>query len=623
MLHETRHLFSKQVDNQLVVSLLYPDGRKDRCRVTFHNILDEFVVVESPQKENRENENENELQGWLSSWFGLRNYESDSGRGHSIRNKYDKVKVLLGNIQLTGYVILNGKFSKFSDDEVFGKDPWWKNTKYDSHYQNSDYVEEDLDAEHILERVPFIRKNSANKMMVGGHVGGIHALGGSPENMLKYIGGHSKYFLLDLLFPFNSVRAEFDSEGEKEGKKTLMTSITFEDLADIIVPFYITPQSLLFTDLELSPGMSKSFDLCLPKLMFTVPSYNNGMVRPVCDQGWVSIRYLLIIGFLQKNEADKINRCNIYFPYEVKSDRVGTDKRWLQPNYLRNITIDSNWKVRVLSSEEQMEEEKEINTSNISSKLTFVEHLSSLISSKDSEVHDLEEKIDFFSTDTTPQQDLIHNCIPQIAENQRTLFQVRINEQDLCILKLSKPYFHVGEDIYFEADVTPSFLKERMCVGLSAHVEAHENFSTVTKTTESNIFTNSYKVTPTVKLNSFASCLGKLLSIERLQNHGIISGNLHLPRFLTQQFQSTGFMELKYYLVFKFVLTKHFPVTKEKDSPECESEDTLRKEVEPSSPILQKKEFEGKWEHVLKSHIAGAYGDLLTFVLPLTVLPSL
>lgn len=135
----------------------------------------------------------------------------------------------------------------------------------------------------------------------------------------------------------------------------------------------------------------------------------------------------------------------------------------------------------------------------------------------------------------------------QVPSKLRVSYQIRVNNRNLCVVTMSKPYYHVGEDIHFFMRSNGEDTEATRIVGTVTHIEAHEIFHVE----EKRKVVNLYKVTPTVKINSYANALADAYAQD---GPSTVASMINIPRFLCQQFQASSLMDLKYFLVFKFVL---------------------------------------------------------------------
>lgn len=131
----------------------------------------------------------------------------------------------------------------------------------------------------------------------------------------------NRYLLHDLIGNFNS------NSLSKE-----VQLLPLHDLTEAIVPFYTTPQSLLFTDLSIPKNSSRSFCLKVPIKDDLPPSYNTCLTGPACDQGLISIRYSLIVSLIEEKFSNKTK--SVYFPLKMNPKRYGGVHTYLQKGIL-------------------------------------------------------------------------------------------------------------------------------------------------------------------------------------------------------------------------------------------------------------------------------------------------
>lgn len=500
-------------------------------------------------------------------------------------------QLFVGSLQLFGYVILNYNFGldDFSSISMSDKAPrnssWWLNREY---LLNLCDTENDVyHRNEMLSTVPFISDNANHQMVIGGKVGGVNDLV-VEESAKIQIDLNQRYLLNDLVYNFNTYKPSTNSE--EDGKLYL------KELTDSIVPFYSTSQELLFTDLLIPPMGSKSIEVSFP-LPDLPPSYNTNLTGLSAEQGLVSIKYLMIVGF-QKLESLKLNPVSIYFPLHIKSPRFGHDERWLQPDYLQQITIDKSWKLSLTEDNKSTTPIKQDDSSTDAK--SFLEDLDKLI---DSDLHNI-PKMSSTERKKSVQslyEENVEGMVPQLPSRLKNQYNFLVNNKQLCLITLSKPYYHVGEDILFNIELDNSNPRASKIVGMSGHIEAHELFHSATP------YTNVYPVTPQIKINSFASAMINSFKEEApLSEPAIMSGCLNIPSHVCQQFQSSTFMDLKYYIVFKFNLTKFDKKLEQEVADGEENSDLIQKTDELHSQI--------------EPYKYNVYGNEFTFRLPVVIL---
>lgn len=572
--------YIKDIGSELAIELEYI-GQTDsevECVLTFRNKLNRGVVINPTNGDSpRSPKSQQHTNGWLSGVWGSGDDKKDKLK--SLGGDKDSIHLFLGYIQLFGYVTLNYKFalddrSNISSREKAPKNSsWWVNGEYLDMYNEG--VNDIYERNNTLDSVPFIFDNLQDQMIVGGKLGGVNDLVIEDDNNATLtIDLNHRYFLQDLVYDFNSFKPLKPENINTDGKLPL------KDLTDSIVPFYSTSQSLLFSDLSLSPRAAKSYRFTFPNVRDLPPSYNANLTGITGERGLISIRYLMIVGFLKLDVTNKLAPVSVYFPFDVVGERKGRDDRWLQPNYLQHVTIDKSWKIDPIKShtrkgsiilernDTKLEQEnnsqtlEEINEA----KQMFAEDLDKLVKS------DLQNIPKISTTDRKKSISSIYDpddtkegLIPQLPSRMKNQFQILVNSNKLCVLKVSKPYYHVGEDLVFHIELENNCEKKYAdtVVGVSVHLEAHELFHI----DGDRPFTNIYKVTPDAKFNSMAN---SMLTSHTNVSNSFINGYLNIPNSISQQFQCSKLMDLKYYAVFKFNL---FSFDKEQEQePEKEQE---------------------------------------------------
>ncbi|EGW33477.1 uncharacterized protein SPAPADRAFT_137294 [Spathaspora passalidarum NRRL Y-27907] len=553
--------YSKVVNDHLSISLTYlPSGTTTEyeCLLTFHNTNDQSIVINPQEKQSEPAANP----GWLGSIFGRGQKETPEATADPQPDPH--LKLFLGHVQLFGYVVLNYNFNiDTSALEMTKSSQWWNNAEYlDQYFNNQDWKDEDLQIK-ALNQVPLIAKKS--KLTIEGKLGGVNDLF-VDHNTDLVIDSTQAYFLHDLITPFNS--QQIPTSSVAAGAST----ISLNELTDSIVPIYSTRQSLLFTDLAIEPNSSKTFHFRFPVKDTLPPTYNARSTGLACDQGWSSIRYSLIVSVSEPNKpGEKLKPRSIYFPVNVEAQRVGISFRHLQHDYLSDetaFTLDPNWQIELVSQETKSDIHSV--TESGDAREVFLQDLSKLIESdlyNMPKVSTIERRksIPFDKLDEFKQLEIVENnkAIPQLPEHLKTQYQLRVNNQELCLISLSRPYFHIGDDINYIIDINRGKQSLPKVIGIVAYLEAHENYHIG----DSNrVFTNMYKVSGNVKLNTFASAMIDA----SIENHtpSLINGHIHIARSLTGQFQSSSFMDLKYYLVFHFNLATMTEETEQGNSEE-------------------------------------------------------
>lgn len=639
--------FIKKINKKLSLSLSYLErsNSETECLLSFHNTLNEAILINPHIDEH--DQRTSGSKGWFSNFFGSnenevheRDEEEEDGTPSS------EIKILLGYIQLFGYVVLNYKFrleeSSNPIDSYSDRSSWWVNKEYASHYQDNENTADEDDIESNLNRVPFIQRNLKDRMVIGGRLGGVNDLiiNDSQTNSSilskhdpKTIDENDRYYLQDLLFPFGSINAPETINDDSDQNQDSKGDLSLKELTDSIIPFYTTSQFLLFSDLNLASQSTKTFHIKFPKISGLSPSYNTRMTRPVCDQGWVSIKYLLIVGLLQMpRQHHKMKSYNIYFPLEVEGERQGTHERWLQQDFLKETKIDQNWNVTICDDtslcsdfvNSELEDSKE-------GRHTFLDDLSTLI---DSDLYNMpkistsERKKSVPSMHDTTEV-IEPGLIPQLPNHLKTQYQIRVNDYDLCLLSISKPYFHIGEDVYFVIDTNPKDISRTRIAGLIVHLETHETFHTESEEGKITDYKNIYKVSSSIKYNSFASAIANSKLVGNETEPSLIHGMINIPKFLTQQFQSSKLMEIKHYLVFKFNLndfeeSSENIITESTDNQDSSVQQELDDD-ESRKPLqnedANRRTDQDKHLDTFQEYKFDNYGGELRFRLPITILP--
>ncbi|KAF8005285.1 hypothetical protein HF325_000742 [Metschnikowia pulcherrima] len=241
----------------------------------------------------------------------------------------------------------------------------------------------------------------------------------------------------------------------------------------------------------------------------------------------------------------------------------------------------------VISDKISNSQHNEIVTQNATSKAKFVAELDSLIEGSLESLAAKERRKSSVSYANPADRHLIS----QMPEKPRVSYQIKVNNQSLCVLTMSNSTYHVGDDVHFSIKLHPEFRTPSRVVGFTSHIEAHEIFHIANERKIVNI----YKVTPTIKANTYADAVMFPFSGDPNPKTGAF---LNLPRFLTQQFQLSAFMDLRYFMVFRFVLNQF---------PEMES---CRIDEDPKA-----------FTEYLLAYKVESEANEFRFSIPLTVLP--
>ncbi|ODV81769.1 Rgp1-domain-containing protein [Suhomyces tanzawaensis NRRL Y-17324] len=604
--------YTKQINQHLHISIEYvlhsqTPSDQSECIISLHNVLNEPVVV-NPSLEPTESK---PASGWFGSIFGGNEPEKSS----LIESASTEVHVFLGYVQLLGYVVLNYNFDLANASnpmDMGSKNPqWWENSDYVHQYENDgteegDDHEEEAVKELKVSQVPFIQQNSKKPLVLGDKLGGVNDL--TIDKQEHFVTVNKKYFLHDLLYTFNSHRPpkKFSSLGTPENEET---KLPLSDLTESILPFYTTSQALLFSDVSIPPASSKSFSVKFHPNSELPPSYNARLTGPVKDHGWISIKYSLIVGFLQSEGDHKLVPYSVYFPYVVRGERVGNHDRWLQMDYLQRCIIDKAWQLGPVESPEEPQAERQPEYGRSS----FLDDLSVLI---DSDLYNMpkitsHERRKSIINGTDENEEIAPGLIAQLPSHLKTQYQLRVNNAQLCLISVSRPYYHIGDDIKFTVNLNPEdHSKFTKITGFVTYIEAHEMFHSETETSKKDI-TNVYTCTPRIKFNTFGSAIMDFEGDSASST--LVNGTLHIPRYLTQQFQASTLMSLKYYMVFKFNLL---------EMEASEDGQPSHVAAENSEPLLQETEQPESYSFdQLKPYKFNNNGTELRFRLPLVLLP--
>ncbi|GEQ68068.1 hypothetical protein JCM33374_g1734 [Metschnikowia sp. JCM 33374] len=616
------YTFTKKVNESLEISLTFypvPDfPEKFDCVVEFFNVHSPSTSTEhqdhGTSTENAENgesmagKSPNGAinnRSWLSSLW-------TSEKSRLVPEKAPEVPLLLGYIQMLGYVRLNHQLGA----ETGSESPsvvYWKNSEYTGTYCS---VEADEKVQQILHTELFKdadgnNKNGAKNGSKNGQIQNknMARLGGVADLHAKTFDSTSHYLLHDLVHQYGTMDMPLPNAPEPtpHQQEELSTS-----LSKFVLPFYVTAQHLLFANTTLLPGQRSEFKFRLDVPPETLPpSYNTKSTGSVGEAGLASIAYSFVVGVQEEVDGEMKHRA-VYFPMELRPGQYEPDRSWLQHNYLQETILDKSWNPEMISdhgkgeqknftvserrksslrnsglkadgdfkSIESVNEKKENNDSskenieaseiinNVGSKSgdpleqgpssiknptpheKFLEELDSLIEGSLENLAAKERRK--ISVSYRRPQD--RGLISQTPEHPRVSYQIRVNNQPLCVLTMSNAIYHVGDDVHFFLRLHPEFRMSSRVVGLTTHVEAHEIFHV---TTERKIL-NIYKVTPTIKANTYADALMFPFTGDGSKMDTKTEGYVNLPRFLTQQFQSSTFMDLRYFMVFRFVLNE-FP----------------------------------------------------------------
>lgn len=546
------HRLIKKIHCNLLVAVTYKEvpGEPEKL-----DCLVEFINTKSaPKSPNTEQTGVDDESGKPSAANHAESENSESSAGESWFGRFwaseqiplappelPELPLLLGYVQVLGYVRLN---HQIGGDGVSDNSPGllWKNREYLNQYAPQE-LEEKIGT---VMQTPFFKshKNSS-------HIGGI------PDLNCRRLDPTAQYLVHDLVHSFNTMPMP---RASAEINDSLQEDLARE-VAHSIVPFYVTPQHLLFSSTLVREGLSEVFCLRVPRPADSLPpSYNTKLTGAAGDSGLVSIGYLFVVGVLEEEEGMVSPRA-VYFPMELRPGRKGWDREWLQHDYLQNDTVDKQWVVETLDegtangilSKETMAEcgqngvNGESNGRGASrSRTRLLRDLDTLI---ESDIHVVSANERRKSSVSAPFSDA--GPLQQVPARLRVLYQIRVNNQALCDMTVSKPFYHVGDDVDFFMEFHSDSAVSTRVVGFTVHIEAHEIFHVDPELDRKLV--NAYKVTPTIKMNTFAEALGNAYGNLK---PGIVASMVNLPKHLTQQFQSSTFMDLKYFLMCKFVLSE-------------------------------------------------------------------
>lgn len=574
----------KRVNADLLIAVTYSEvpnlPSKLDCTVEFINTR--------PKTPNAPDSTDSDIAGEKNSdgWFrGLWRSE----QAPLAPSKPADMPVLLGYVQMAGFVRLNHNITGPSIADG-GADVLWRNSEYIDKYTNENSAEK----ASAVRQTPFFRDRAGHHPKRG-KIGGISGL------QAHQFDKTAVYLLHDLFFGFNSLQMPPESAPEPT---QFQQQVVSELVAENIVPFYVTSQHLLFSSIRLPGEHMQQYTVRIdrPGESFP-PSYNMKLTGSIGDGGVVSIGYSFVVGVLEENNGQVTQR-SVYFPIEFRPGKKQWGHEWLQQDYLEASGVQQVWcddvdekgNVDVSVRERSMEAARahsaaptstagangtghenatngaesdnllgsstegesgcgpEIDDKAVvyeptgisgleagendpqSHRQKFLDDLDTLISSSARVVGATERRKSSVSLQT------MAGYIDQVPARLKILYQIRVNNHGLCNLTLQKPYFRVGEDIALllePADLAGS----TKVVGAASHIEAHELFHLDGNRT----YVNVYKVTPTHKCNMYAGALA-------CDTEGGATMTVNVPLFLSQQFQASSFMDLKYFLVCRFIL---------------------------------------------------------------------
>lgn len=228
--------------------------------------------------------------------------------------------------------------------------------------------------------------------------------------------------------------------------------------------------------------------------------------------------------------------------------RYGGVHTYLQKRYFDSpIRLDKNWQVEIITDKQKTTHQEK----DISEKGSFLQDISTLI---DSDLYNMPKvsTMERRKSSVNGMSDEINSdgYISQLPDHLKTQFRLRVNNQELCTIGLSKAYYHPGEDLNYVININPNADNTTKVIGLTTYLEAHE----VYRLPENGRKIHKYKVTGNVKLNTLAPSIinGQLLE----SSSCLLNNYLNIPKFVTPQFQSRSFLNLEYHLVFQFNLSE-------------------------------------------------------------------
>ncbi|KAG5417142.1 hypothetical protein I9W82_004775 [Candida metapsilosis] len=519
-------VFKKQLHDSLEVSLNYLEVESDGsqiCELTLQNTSKKNLTV-NPKELSKSNVEEES--SWIPSFFKSGSSTEESAKLTS-STEDESITLFFGHVQLFGYIVLNYKFPIDTSSLDMNRHPqWWNNVEYLNQYWHIDADDEGegKDPHVVVENTPFIAEQLKTKLTVGGYLGGVKDLivSGNDSKPIEV----NPTLLHDLINVFDSY-PKSDS------------NLPLNHLTDSILPIYTTPQSLLFSDLSIPRNTTKSFKFKVPVNDKLPPSYNTRSTGPACDQGWVSIRYSLAISVQENSIIDPPK--TIYFPINIFPHKYVSNKVVQRLYFEEPLGLDKTWSIGNLDN--AAETSPIVNGS--SAKTDFLKDLSDLISSDVYNMPKVSTTERRKSSIRTLQAEISDENLytAQLPTNLKTSYQLKVNDDEVCKISVSKPYYHVGEDIHFKIEIS-SRENEPQIIGLIAYLEAYETYHL--KEGEGHVV-NKYEVSGNIKVNTLASSLTNSNS-----SKNTVAEFINIPKYLTPQFQSRSFMDLTYWLNFQF-----------------------------------------------------------------------
>lgn len=453
---------------------------------------------------------------------------------HVARAEPEAASLFLGYVQLVGYVRVNHKIGG-SGTAAAARDVFWKNQSYAGKYP---VAKEQEKVEAILQTPFFTRHECADAFK--------NKFAGWPDFKSGEMDSVSTYLLHDLAHTFNSREPPPPGASAPNAQEVVFLTSEFPQS---IVPFYVTSQHLLFSSTRIDAGCSQTNKIRISIPDHTLPpSYNTGLTGYLGDNGLVSICYQFVVGLLKESLSGMASR-SVFFPLEFVPSQIRTERGWLQADFLQRPVVDKNWRPRVVTDAVNIPNG---NAGDAEKSGRRVEAAKSKLAAEiDSLIHSSVETVAAKercrSLMAVSRKDS-HRYIPQMPRKPRVSYQIMANGQSVCVALMSKATYSVGEDIHFCLDLPVRKSLTTRVVGAVVHVEAHEVFHS----SETDKPVNAYKVTPSVKLNTYTCALAISDDEHLLQVASILS----LPTYLAPQFQASTLMDLKYVLVFSLVLNE-------------------------------------------------------------------
>lgn len=307
------------------------------------------------------------------------------------------------------------------------------------------------------------------------------------------------------------------------------------NLSKFVVPFYVTAQLLLFPTLVLMPHepYTRRLRVPLPPVRCP-PSYNTRLTGLVGEAGLSSVVYSFVVGF-QEETPHGLRQRAVYFPLELVCNGH---------TFSLSPTVDHDWEAADCTRQDHPTPSQVTltNTANQEAdaerKAAFLHHVDMLIDGQNETVAVQLRRKSSVALKGLP------GTTGGTAHKSKVLYRIKTNDVPLCVLSLLAPAYRAGDDIHFTFLLNKGPTK---IVGFCCHLEAHEIYHVAPERKS----VNKYKVLPTVKANVYGDALMLRFDGSPLSR---VSSSIHLPRHVAQQFSAPEFMDLRYFLVFRFVL---------------------------------------------------------------------